>query len=44
MSLMDLANPNLCVVIYRPPQFNNAFLSEFADFWGNVGTMYDQIL
>ncbi len=43
MSLMDLANPNLCVVIYRPPQFN-AFLSEFADFWGNVGTMYDQIL
>ncbi len=44
MSLMDLANPVLCVVIYRPPQFNNAFLSEFADFLGNVVTMYDQIL
>ncbi len=40
MSLIDMANPILCAVVYRPPQFNNAFVSEFADFLGNVVTMY----
>lgn len=36
--LMDLVNPVLCVVVYRPPQPNNVFLNEFI---GNVATKHE---
>lgn len=40
MSLMDVANPVLCAVVYQLPQLS----SEFADFMGKAGTMYDKML
>lgn len=34
----------LCVVVYRPPKFNNDFIQDFADFVAGIALKYDRFL
>lgn len=42
--VLELGDPLLIAVIYRPPKFNMNFLTEFAEFLGDVTTKYDKLL
>lgn len=33
---IDLVNPVLCALIYRPPKYNKVFINEFSDFLSTV--------
>ncbi len=42
--VLELGDPLLIAVIYRPPKFNTNFLTEFAEFLGDVTLKYDKLL
>ncbi len=41
---IDLVNPVLCALIYRPPKYNKVFISEFSDFLSTVISSTDSLL
>ncbi len=42
--VLELGDPLLIAVIYRPPKFNTNVLTEFAEFLGDVTPKYDKLL
>lgn len=46
MSCFELRHnePVFCAVIYRPPKYNNDFISDFSNFIAPILTKYDKIL
>ncbi len=42
--VLELDDPLLIAVIYRPPKFNTNFLMEFAEFLGEVTPKYNKLL
>lgn len=42
--VLELGDPLFIVVIYQPPNYNTNFLTEFAEFLGNVSPKYDKLL
>ncbi len=42
--VLELGDPLLIAVIYRPPKVNTNFLTEFAEFLGHVTPKYDKLL
>lgn len=41
---IDLRNPVLCALVYRPPKTNNDFIPEFTEFLVGIMTKHDRIL
>ncbi len=41
---IDLVNPVLCALIYKPPKYNKVFINEFSDFLSTVNSSTDSLL
>lgn len=41
---LNLSNPVLCAVVYRPPKYNKDFIEEFSVFLAEIMPKYDRVL